>query len=689
MPSERETPPAPPPSPARAETPRAVLRFNLGLAALAAYFALLVAVLNIGLIFWIRSGLAGVSAGELARTVARGTRFDAAALAMVLGPAILLYFLYGATRWSPLRRALIVYLLAAASLLPLAYSVSIQNFDERGKFMTSEPLDYVGPAWLTLIGGAFRLHPWQCTLTLLACAGLLAASWGVVRRVLAWSAPGNGPRLRWGLLAVPAWAALALAAGRGRVTGPPLSLGDSLVSGNPYLNAVCLNPVFALVRGAFGSRDPRLSPIGEAESAQTVRDLLGLEGPPQDPTCPLLRTSAGTPAGNRMNVVLFLLESWSGCDIGCLGSPVRVTPVFDALAEEGLLFTNAYATGTCSAEGTFAVLCSFPNQPQRPVLRRPIVWHTRWRPLSQILAEAGYSNIFVYGRSLTFDNTERFLGSAGFHRVIDRDDFPPGAVPIHDAWPGYSDGEVMQRALAEFDAVRDRPFFGVLYTMNTHPPFVIPAGFPLVVEPKGPANKFLNALFYSDYTLGEFFAEARRRPWFSSTVFVFVADHSRGIYGRGAEPFRLPNLHRVPILIYSPGHVRPGRDPTVASQADILPTVLGLLDLEARHAAWGRDLLNTPGRDGFAACIVGDEIHWYGGGHLLVDSLATAPPLLFDLGRDPRCLTNIARSDPEAARHFQTQARGYLSLSQRLLAENRVYVPETPDPPPPTATRQP
>lgn len=685
-PRETDSPALPPAAaPAAGHLPRAILRFNLGLAVLVGYFAVLMAFLNVAFVFWIRADLAGVAPMDVLRAMRKGIPFDVAAVALVLAPAALFYFLFGATRSFILRQVLVAYVLTMTFFLPIAYSVSLQNFEETGKFMTYEPLQYLGLAWLPLIGGAFLLHPWLCTFTLLASTVLVVTTRWVLRRVLAAVVPVGGPRLYAALLALPVWLGLGFVANRGRLSGPPLNTGDSLVSPNPYLNAVCLNPVFAIIRGGCGPRDPRCMTVGEAEGVEMMRGLLALGGPPEDPTYPFLRSSPGTPAGNRMNVVLFLLESWSGCDIGCLGSQTHVTPVFDTLAQEGLLCTNAYGTGTRTAEGLFAVLCSFPNQPQRRVLHRPGFWHTQWRPLSRILAEAGYRNIFVHGRTLKFDDMDRFLWWVGFHVVIDRHGFPPTAVPINDSWPGYGDGEVMRRALDEFDTVRDRPFFGIIYTMNTHPPFVIPEGFPLAVAPKTPSDKFLNALHYSDHTVGEFMAEARRRPWFADTLFVFVADHSRGIYSRGPERFCLPDLHRIPLLFYSPDHVPAGRNGTVISQTDILPTVLHVLDLKARHASWGRDILAAPDLPGFAGCIVGDEIHWFGDGHLLVDSLAQAPPLLFDVRRDPQCLANIASSEPQEARVLQRRARAYLSLSQRLLYENRVYPADAPSPPPPVA----
>ena len=47
----------------------------------------------------------------------------------------------------------------------------------------------------------------------------------------------------------------------------------------------------------------------------------------------------------RPNVLLILMESYRGDDVGVLGSNLKITPAFDELSKEGILFTNFYANG--------------------------------------------------------------------------------------------------------------------------------------------------------------------------------------------------------------------------------------------------------------------------------------------------------------------------------------------------------
>jgi len=46
---------------------------------------------------------------------------------------------------------------------------------------------------------------------------------------------------------------------------------------------------------------------------------------------------------NKPNVILILLDDMGQRDLSCYGSTFYETPNIDALAEEGMQFTNAYA----------------------------------------------------------------------------------------------------------------------------------------------------------------------------------------------------------------------------------------------------------------------------------------------------------------------------------------------------------
>ncbi|MDA7664596.1 sulfatase-like hydrolase/transferase, partial [Akkermansiaceae bacterium] len=55
-------------------------------------------------------------------------------------------------------------------------------------------------------------------------------------------------------------------------------------------------------------------------------------------------SSLDLPAKGRPNIIFFLVDDLGQRDVGCYGSQFHETPAIDQLAEEGMRFTNAYAT---------------------------------------------------------------------------------------------------------------------------------------------------------------------------------------------------------------------------------------------------------------------------------------------------------------------------------------------------------
>jgi arylsulfatase A-like enzyme len=50
-------------------------------------------------------------------------------------------------------------------------------------------------------------------------------------------------------------------------------------------------------------------------------------------------------------------------------------------------------------------------------------------------------------------------------------------------------------------------------------------------------------------------------------------------------------IFHIPLLIWSPGHIKPARVDTLASQIDVAPTLLGLLNFGYRSRFFGQDIL--------------------------------------------------------------------------------------------------
>jgi len=82
--------------------------------------------------------------------------------------------------------------------------------------------------------------------------------------------------------------------------------------------------------------------------------------------------------------------------------------------------------------------------------------------------------------------------------------------------------------------------------------------------------------------------------------------------------------------------------------------------------------MELPQDEGFAVCVVGDEVRWHDREHLLDDTLTDGPLPLFDIKADPDCTTDIWQQNQAIGEDLKTKTRSYISLSQTLMYDNRV-----------------
>ncbi|HYJ14347.1 MAG TPA: GDSL-type esterase/lipase family protein [Candidatus Limnocylindria bacterium] len=86
---------------------------------------------------------------------------------------------------------------------------------------------------------------------------------------------------------------------------------------------------------------------------------------------PLVRQITNPVRATPLNVVLVVMESFTGRLTGCLGGVPALSPELDRIAQEGLLLEHCYATGERTIQGLEAAVCSFPPLPGEGVVKRP------------------------------------------------------------------------------------------------------------------------------------------------------------------------------------------------------------------------------------------------------------------------------------------------------------------------------
>ncbi len=288
----------------------------------------------------------------------------------------------------------------------------------------------------------------------------------------------------------------------------------------------------------------------------------------------------------RLNIVVLAEESFGSEFVGVLGDRRGLTPNFDALSQQGLLFTNAFATGTRTVRGLEAISASFPPIPSESIVKRP--GHANVETWGEVLSALGYHSSFLYGGYGTFDNMNAYFGDNGF-ALSDRLDIDD--PKFANIW-GVSDEDLFRHAIDYFDqrAAEGRPFFSIVMSTSNHKPYTFPEGIPGVPASHGGRTAGVR---YADYAIGRFFEEAARHDWYRNTLFVVIADHGARVYGAAEIPL---HSYRIPVLVLAPGRLAPGRVDKPFSQIDLAPTVMGMLGLEYDAPFFGEDVLHrTPG----------------------------------------------------------------------------------------------
>jgi phosphoglycerol transferase MdoB-like AlkP superfamily enzyme len=297
---------------------------------------------------------------------------------------------------------------------------------------------------------------------------------------------------------------------------------------------------------------------------------------------PLERTVAGNGPVRRMHVVLVTMESLGADFLQSFGGREGLTPNLDKLASEGLKFTRMYATGTRTVRGLEALSLSIPPTPGHAVLTRKN--NKGFQTLGGVLKAEGYDPLFIYGGYSYFDNMQDFFGGNGY-TVVDRNSLSKSEISHETVW-GVADEDLFKLVVRELDerVAAGRKVFAHVMTTSNHRPFTYPPG--RIDIPSGSGRE--GAVKYADWAIGKLMEAAAQRAWFKDTLFVFIADHTSHARGRTDLP---PENYHIPLIMYAPGLLSARAIDAVASQIDVGPTILALLNISYTSRFFGQDIL--------------------------------------------------------------------------------------------------
>ncbi len=366
---------------------------------------------------------------------------------------------------------------------------------------------------------------------------------------------------------------------RGGIGQIPINQSKSFYSKYEILNWISVNSLWNLGNSIGNNYDlMKKNPFhyyNDDEACKTV-DQLFENG--NDSTEMILKTS-------KPNIVMFILEGWSADLIESQGGEKGITPFFHELEKNGILFTNIYTNGTRSQEGMSAIFSGFPAQPINTITQQPDKYHGL-PSLPKNLKKSGYYSSFYFGGQLIYGNIKSYLVHMGFDTIVEDNDFPSsfprGKLGIHDEY-------TFPYFLNELNEQK-KPFFSSIFTISSHSPYDY--GMQEVISWPQYEKKYVNAAFYVDQCLRNFFQQAQKQTWYDNTLFVLVSDHSHGTYRN--HHFCSPDYHKIVMLLC--GNVikenfRGTQNTKIGSQTD-LPAVLSAhLGLRYDEFTWSKNLM--------------------------------------------------------------------------------------------------
>jgi arylsulfatase A-like enzyme len=383
------------------------------------------------------------------------------------------------------------------------------------------------------------------------------------------------------------------------------------------------------------------------------------------------------------NVILLVLESTTAEYMSLYGSPYATSPQLARAAHHSLVYDNFYTPVGLTAN----VLASI-NLSIYPFMtwREYTVEHPDYpgRTMADELSARGYRTAFLHTGHLQYTNQDGFLAHRGYDAVLDWDDLGHGEPEV-SSWGG-DDRMLVDRLLEWIDADRQRPFYAMAWTINSHHPYEPVPGqkvidfFAGLTEDEHPPDawdlgRYLNTLRETDHQIGRLLDGLRERGLDDDTLVVVTGDHGEAFgspHGTWGHGFRLyeENIH-VPLVIWNPRLFPTGeRRATIGSHVDINPTIAQILGLPPAPTWEGRSLLD-PDRAQRAYFYAANDFYLLGvrqGSWKYIYNATLGTEELYDLATDPEEQKNLSEKHPELCRRLRQRLSAWRSFTADQLA---------------------
>jgi arylsulfatase A-like enzyme/Tfp pilus assembly protein PilF len=348
----------------------------------------------------------------------------------------------------------------------------------------------------------------------------------------------------------------------------------------------------------------------------------------------------------KPNIVLITLDSTRADRMGFLGARSGLTPSLDAIAHQGMIFTQAYAQAPVTVVSTATILTgAYPQIHRASEFSVPL--STTLPYLPDLLHASGYRTAAFVGSILLDPRNGPFQGydrgfdiyDAGFH-AAQRGESRFQSVERHG-------DEVVARATHWLAGDKHRPFFLWVHLQDAHAPYV---------------TSYDHAVSTADAAAGKLITFLRSQSLYDDTVIVIASSHGESLGAHGEDThgiFLYDETIHVPLVLKLPKNQTAGQQigqqiKNRARLLDIAPTVLAEAGIPVPAQMQGQSLMRVAQsssqteqpayarselpQQGFGCSVLES---WRAGKYLYI----RAPkPELYDLSADPNATHNLAQS---------------------------------------------
>ncbi|WP_430966861.1 sulfatase-like hydrolase/transferase [Spongiimicrobium sp. 2-473A-2-J] len=291
----------------------------------------------------------------------------------------------------------------------------------------------------------------------------------------------------------------------------------------------------------------------------------------------------------KPNIVILVMEGIGSDFVGPKARYPGFTAFLDSMATQSLYWSN-YVSNTGESAAAIPTLIG-----SLPFGRNGFTYAERSpgrNTLFSILKKNGYTTTFNYGGNSALQHLDRFVDEERVDFVVDKNGFGDKYSLMDKDAAGISLGYPDQALFKKWNAERildNKPRLDVFLTLSTKKPYLIPnrghyiaqvekhmAQTPLPKRSKKLITKnkeMFASLIYADEALKTFFKDFSRHADYANTIFIITGSHNSTDLPQVDDLGR----YRAPLMIYSPLLKAPKTVNSLASHADVLPSVVALL----------------------------------------------------------------------------------------------------------------